>query len=371
MFDERRHDIDALRSIALFLLIFYHLAVSFTSVAKWILFVPDNKPIDNIWSLLSIFNIWRIPLLFIIAGIALRFSYQNRGVGKLFKERFKRLGIPYLFGAVTFVPLYIIISAQFIYGDMSLDDNIGVLITSIFTGGHLWFLINILIYCLLLIPIIGFISNKKRGYKFVDSILKIRGGVLLFSIPIILEGYLLDLTAYKEDIGYGNSYSEYYGTDHGLLLGFIWLLIGIVLTSQGDTFWEYNIKNINTHALIGVPLLINRFVNEFEVANTLIAFESFNFIFLILGIGAKYLNKDSSQLQYYKQAVFPVYIVHMPVQMGIMYLFSDLNIPFLIKFPLILFLICFVSLTIYHAVKNFRFLRPLFVLTNKKNNESK
>ena len=104
MFDERRHDIDALRSIALFLLIFYHLAVSFTSVAKWILFVPNNKPIDNIWSLLSIFNIWRIPLLFIIAGIALRFSYQNRGVGKLFKERFKRLGIPYLFGAVTFVP---------------------------------------------------------------------------------------------------------------------------------------------------------------------------------------------------------------------------------------------------------------------------
>ena len=97
----------------------------------------------------------------------------------------------------------------------------------------------------------------------------------------------------------------------------------------------------------------------------------FNFIFLILGIGAKYLNKDSSQLQYYKQAVFPVYIVHMPVQMGIMYLFSDLNIPFLIKFPLVLFLICFVSLTIYHGVKNFRFLRPLFGLTNKKNNESK
>ena len=48
MFDERRHDIDALRSIALFLLIFYHLAVSFTSVAKWILFVPNNKPIDNL-----------------------------------------------------------------------------------------------------------------------------------------------------------------------------------------------------------------------------------------------------------------------------------------------------------------------------------
>ena len=366
MLDERRYDIDALRSIALFLLIIYHLAVSFTSVAKWILFVPNNKPIDNLWGLLNIFNIWRIPLLFIIAGIALRFSFQNRGIGDLFKERLKKLGIPYLFGSITFVPLYLIISAQFIYGDINMEDSIGIVITSFFTGGHLWFLINILIYCLFLIPIIGFLSNKKEGFKFLDSILNLRGGVLIFSIPIVLEGHLLDLTAFNQEIGYGNGYAEYYGTNHGLLLGFIWFFIGIVLTSQGDKFWEYNLKNISTHTAIGIPLLVNRFVNEFEVVNKLIAFESFNFIFLILGIGAKYLNKDSSQLQYYKQAIFPVYIVHMPVQMGVMYIFSDINLPFLIKFPLVLFLLCFLSLTIYHGVKNIKFLRPLFGLPNKK-----
>ena len=284
MLDKRRYDIDALRSIALFLLIFYHLAVSFTSVAKWILFVPNNKPIDNLWGLLNIFNIWRIPLLFIIAGIALRFSFQNRGISDLFKERLKRLGIPYLFGSITFVPLSLIISAQFIYGDLNMDDTVGIVITSFFTGGYLWFLINILIYCFFLIPIINFLSNKKQGFKFLDSILNLRGGVLIFSIPIVLEGHLLDLTAYNQEIGYGNSYAEYYGTNHGLLLGFLWFFIGIVLTSQGDKFWEYNLKNISTHTAIGIPLLVNRFINEFEVVNKLIAFESFNFIFLILDI---------------------------------------------------------------------------------------
>ena len=366
MLDKRRYDIDALRSIALFLLIFYHLAVSFTSVAKWILFVPNNKPIDNLWGLLNIFNIWRIPLLFIIAGIALRFSFQNRGISDLFKERLKRLGIPYLFGSITFVPLSLIISAQFIYGDLNMDDTVGIVITSFFTGGYLWFLINILIYCFFLIPIINFLSNKKQGFKFLDSILNLRGGVLIFSIPIVLEGHLLDLTAFNQEIDYGNGYAEYYGTNHGLLLGFLWFFTGIVLTSQGDKFWDYNYKNISTHTLIGIPLLVNRFINEFEVVNKLIALESFNFIFLILGIGAKYLNKDSSQLQYYKQAIFPVYIVHMPVQMGVMYIFSDINLPFLIKFPLVLFLLCFLSLTIYHGVKNIKVLRPLFGLPNKK-----
>ena len=78
--------------------------------------------------------------------------------------------------------------------------------------------------------------------------------------------------------------------------------------------------------------------------NRLIAFESFNFIFLLLGLAAVYLNKDSPQLTYYKTAVYPVYIVHL-VQ-SVMYFFAGINIP-IIKFP-ILFLICFLSLTIYH-----------------------
>ena len=42
MLDERRYDIDALRSIALFLLIIYHLGQSFTSLAPYILFVQNN-----------------------------------------------------------------------------------------------------------------------------------------------------------------------------------------------------------------------------------------------------------------------------------------------------------------------------------------
>ena len=36
--NQRRYDIDALRSIAMFLLIFYHLGISFTTVAPYIAF---------------------------------------------------------------------------------------------------------------------------------------------------------------------------------------------------------------------------------------------------------------------------------------------------------------------------------------------
>ena len=155
---------------------------------------------------------------------------------------------------------------------------------------------------------------------------------------------------------------------HGFVLGFIWFLLGIILTSQGDAFWESNKRNWKIHLALGSISYLYRLFVGFEsglaLDNRLIAFESFNFIFLMLGLGAVFLNKDSPQLTYYKTAVYPVYIVHLPIQMAVMFYFSRINIHPIIKFPLALFVICFLSLTIYHAIKNIKPLRPLFGLRN-------
>ncbi len=96
--NQRRYDIDALRSIAMFLLIFYHLAISFTSVAPYIAFVQNKRFNDGVWDLLSVMNSWRIPLVFLISGIALRLSFQRRTKTEMLKERIKILIIPYIFG---------------------------------------------------------------------------------------------------------------------------------------------------------------------------------------------------------------------------------------------------------------------------------
>ena len=179
----------------------------------------------------------------------------------------------------------------------------------------------------------------------------------MFFNSVILEGHLLNITAYSEVVNYGRSYQEYANTNHGFLLGFIWFFLGILLVSQGDTFWESNKRNWKNHFFIGFSFYFYRYFNNFEdgfsLDNRLISFESFNFIFLMLGLGAVYLNKDTPQLTYYKTAVYPVYIVH-AVQMAVMY-FAGINIHPIIKFPIALFLICFLSLTIYHAIKNINY----------------
>ena len=362
--NQRRYDIDALRSIAMFLLIFYHLGISFTSLARQTLFIQNKRVVEGIWPLLNLMNSWRIPLVFLIAGVALRLSFRKRTKMQIFKERAKVLGLPWLFGTLVFSTSSVFIVGKY-YDYWFLDEiNEAALFSFQYQGLHLWFLINIFIYCWLFVPILNFISKE----NFISLLLKRPGGIFIFAIPIIAEGYLLNSVRFKTET-YGDYYTTYALTEHGFILGLIWFAIGIILTSQGDAFWESNKKNWRLHLALGMTSyfyrLFNNFIEDYALDNRLIAFESFNFIFALLGLAAVYLNKDSPQLTYYKTAVYPVYIVHLPVQMAVMYFFAGINIHPIIKFPIALFLICFLSLTIYHAIKNIKPLRPLFGLRNK------
>ena len=169
--NQRRYDIDALRSIAMFLLIFYHLGISFTSVAPYIAFVQNKRFNDGIWYLLIVMNSWRIPLVFLISGIALRLAFQRRTKIEMFKERAKILIVPYIFGSVTFGAASLAIA--FTYYEGWSDEYLWLWVITIFDGVHLWFLKNIFIYCLILIPFLNLVSNKVEKETIFSKILKV------------------------------------------------------------------------------------------------------------------------------------------------------------------------------------------------------
>ena len=255
--NQRRYDIDALRSIAMFLLIFYHLGISFTSLARQTLFIQNKRVVEGIWPLLNLMNNWRIPLVFLIAGIALRLSFRKRTKIQIFKERSKILILPWVFGTLVFSSSSAYIVGRF-YDYWFLDEfSDAVFFALEYEGLHLWFLINIFIYCLVLIPILNFISKE----NFIASLLSKPGGVFLFSLPIIAEGHLLNLSRFRTET-YGDYYSEYALTDHGFVLGFLWFFIGIILTSQGDAFWESSVKNWKLHLALGMTSYFYRWFNN-------------------------------------------------------------------------------------------------------------
>ena len=87
---DRRYDIDWIRVIVLGLLIVYHAWCSFMPFAKEI-YMPQNKDFLMTMGIpMSLINIWRIPLLFMISGMGMFFAMQRRSWKEMIKDSLKK-----------------------------------------------------------------------------------------------------------------------------------------------------------------------------------------------------------------------------------------------------------------------------------------
>lgn len=99
----RRHDIDALRVIAFGLLILYHVGMVY--VAEWDFHVKSVHRAEWLqWPMIAL-NRWRMPLLFMLSGIALGLAMASRPSLSLGASRSWRLLLPLLFGMLAIVPV--------------------------------------------------------------------------------------------------------------------------------------------------------------------------------------------------------------------------------------------------------------------------
>ena len=95
----RRYDIDWLRVFALGLLIVYHTSIVFQPWSYFIYFPQSEEPLESIWLLMGLINIWRIPLLFIISGMGVYLAIRRRNWKELLKDRIIRILLPLIFGS--------------------------------------------------------------------------------------------------------------------------------------------------------------------------------------------------------------------------------------------------------------------------------
>lgn len=98
----RRHDIDALRVIAFGLLILYHVGMIY--VADWSFHIKSPYEAQWLqWPMIAL-NRWRMPLLFLISGIAIGLLRPQR-LGHTALLRSWRLLLPLVFGILVVVPI--------------------------------------------------------------------------------------------------------------------------------------------------------------------------------------------------------------------------------------------------------------------------
>jgi hypothetical protein len=342
----RRYDIDWIRVIAIGLLLVYHTAIGFQPWGFFIGFITNNEFLQSLWTPMTMLNIWRIPILFYVSGMGLFLAIQNRNWKQLFVERFKRIGIPFLFGSLVIVPIH-----QFI-----IQNHYGSALSYKASMGHLWFLGNILVYVILLAPVFYFLKNRSDN----DAVVFIKR---LFSNPIGLA-FILILFIAEAVIVKPPIFEMYAYTSHGFFLGLVAFLSGYLFMLSGTPFWKMIVKWRFVFLIIALTLFAVRCWQQDPQPNYyLLVVESNVWIFSLFAFANKHLNKNNKNLTYLKEAAYPVYILHMIfLYLGSTFIFS-LNLIVEAKYILLLLFTILGSLSFYEfIIKRFNPIRQLFGL---------
>lgn len=346
----RRYDIDWIRVIAIGLLLIYHTAIGFQPWGLFIGFITNNEFLQSLWTPMTVLNIWRIPILFYVSGMGLFLAMQKRNWKQLFTERFKRIGIPLLFGALAIVPIHLLLMQNYYGNELSYKSSMG----------HLWFLGNILMYVILLSPILYFLKNRSTNVivVLIKKLFSNPLGLAFIILLFIIEAQLIEPPIYE----------MYAYTIHGFFLGLVAFLSGYLFMLGGDPFWKMLQKWKLVFLLTAITVFIARTNHWFiQPNNTLLALESNCWIFSLLAFANKYLNKNSKQLNYLKEAAYPIYIIHMAfLYFGSTMLFP-LQINASIKFILLLIFTFVSSLSFYEfVIRRITIIRPIFGLKMKQ-----
>ncbi len=369
---DRLYFLDWLRVLAFALLILYHAGLIFVD---WGYHIQNDELSENLKLPMLFLNHWRLPLLFFISGVGVSFSFKKRTTSKYLTERFNRLFVPLVAGIIFIVPIQVYYERLYhnkfegSYFDFFPQFFYGIYPQGNFMWGHLWFLVYLIAFILIALPLFNFIRQKENSPALnrINGFLQ-RKGVLLviLSIPIIIAR----LTLRESWPDNRNLISDWYN----LSVYIIFFVYGYYI-AQVQSLWVSIKQQRWGYLIIGIiSFLVIYLGNHQSGINFLeknqVGYYTFEILTMInivawmlccLAFGMAYLNRNSKHLSYANQAVYPVFILHQSILIMAGYYVLDLEFNLFVKLILIT-LITFggSSLINHYFVLPFKVTRVLF-----------
>jgi len=367
----RRHDIDWLRVLAFFLLIFFHAGMPFVT-HQWHIDNSDQSVwLTHVWGFL---HYWRLPLLFTISGMGVWFAFKSRGAGGFLKERLVRLLLPLTFGTLVIVPPQMYYQRMF---EGAFSGSFLEFYPHFFDGGfpngnfsplHLWFVGYLLIYCFMAMPIFMFFKSKSGGRALdrVASVLGRDGGIYALIWPLFLGMVLLDPLPKSFWLHPVDIFSQ--------LTLFIY---GFVLCSRSQIWGAIERQRHVSLALaaLGISAMYYmRMTPDYQyqawqiILTNVIGFLSL--LLAIFGYGKHHLGFKNRILTYCNEAVYPFYILHQTFTVAIVYHLVGLEMNMWIKFAITVLGTILCTWSSYHfLIRPYNAMRVLFGLKPKPGKE--
>ncbi len=345
---KRIHYIDNLRWLTVSLLVLYHAAIAYNTwgEANYIFF----KEIKPIAAIVSFTSPWFMPLMFLLAGVSASFSLKKRSVGEFIKERFIRLGIPFIFGLLVIDPILSFV-ADVSHNSYSGNffSHYGVFFTKFtdltgydggFTLGHFWFLGVLILVSLLscvIIKLIGSVSESSRKKAAVGIILSVLAAAS-FDICFFGKRIITYLCIYL--LGY------YIFSDSGFVNRLTKYKFPLVFAALAA-----NAANTAIFIFIGSHALLNNICNYLSFILALPA---------LVCIGHDHLDFTERFSGFCSKISYVFYIIHFPIVIVCQYLLSLTGIGCIANF-FVTIAVCYpLTFALCFAVDKTRYLRVLF-----------
>ncbi|MEE8568469.1 MAG: acyltransferase family protein, partial [Anaerolineales bacterium] len=349
----RLHYLDWLQVLAVLGVFLFHAVHPFDDLADWHIKNAETSALATFF--VGFFNLWGMPFFFLMAGATSWFSLRRRAPGRYISERVTRLLIPFIIGAIVLTPIQAYFElthkgwwkggsiVEFILSTEArtyfyTEYNSITISPEIFgdVGYHLWFLGFLFAFSLIALPVFLWLK-KDSGKRFVAPFARLakwQGGLLMFAIPLILIGFILQpfLHAYTG-----------WSTFFFLLVFFIF---GYILIAD-ERFIRAIRRDWRLHLILGiactlfffsvaagVPVwdwLVSPGTPGFYVSWIAWGINSWCWTMFMMYIGMRYLDYTNKWLQYGREASYPFYFVHQPVIIFIAFYAVQWEVDLLIK----------------------------------------
>ena len=361
---QRRADIDWIRIAAFGVLILYHVGLVY---APWDWHVRSPHTIEALGLAALVTNPWRLTLLFMVSGIALRFMVRKTPPAQAFRQRLERLVPPLLFGVLILVPPQSWIEAM---EKGSFSGDLWTWWLSEFSPAglwdgvplnHVWFVLYITVYSLAALVL----ARSSRLFDRLEAGLgRLLAGGRLLVVPIIYLALLrllvfpwAGLTNHITDDPY----------NHAMSLGVF--LTGFLLALREDVWTRFERMRWTSLAVAAISLpaliLLSQPVDQQPAApaNLVFAINQWATICAVLGFGSRLLRgADGPVLRYLTDAVFPCYLAHQTLLVIAAHILKPHGLPVGIEASLLVLITLGGSLAVYEVVRRIGVLRPLWGL---------
>ncbi|WP_053982289.1 acyltransferase family protein [Marinagarivorans algicola] len=351
MDNNRRYDIDTLRVLAFLSLIIYHVAMFY--VADWGWHIKSESVNEWLKFPMILINQWRMPLLFLISGVASSFLLRKLSAAAFIKSRSLRLWVPLTTAVLLVVPPQAYLQGmangtiesafgamtypQFLWHYFTLQGwPVGAFDGSDygFTWNHLWFVPYLIVYTVVLIPFRAIVRISRLG-----AALNHLGPISLIVLPVVLQIVWQWALAGEQGINHTLIDDSY-----GHAVYFTFFALGYLISDKAHCWaiivrlrWLTLALAVCTYiALIALWWVFNEQLWQGHLATVVAKLNQWLWLLTVLGWSARWLNKPSRWVRYANARIFPWYIFHQTLTIVAGYYLSPFVLGGLVEGALVL-----------------------------------